>query len=32
MNRSELKKKKIPELKEMLKQAGKPVSGTKTFL
>ena len=24
MNRSELKKKKIPELKEMLKQAGKP--------
>jgi hypothetical protein len=32
MNRAELKKKKIPELKEMLKQAGKPVSGTKNVL
>jgi hypothetical protein len=32
MNRSELKKKKIPELKQMLKQAGKPVSGTKDTL
>jgi hypothetical protein len=32
MNRSELKKKKIPELKQMLKQAGKPVSGTKDVL
>jgi hypothetical protein len=32
MNRAELKKKKIPELKEMLKKAGKPVSGTKDVL
>jgi len=32
MNRSELKKKKIPELKEMLKQAGKPISGNKDVL
>ena len=32
MNRAELKKKKIPELKQMLKQAGKPVSGTKNVL
>jgi len=32
MNRSELKKKKIPELKEMLKQAGKPISGNKDTL
>jgi hypothetical protein len=32
MNRAELKKKKIPELKELLKKAGKPVSGTKDVL
>jgi hypothetical protein len=32
MNRSELSKKKIPELKEMLKTAGKPVSGNKSVL
>jgi hypothetical protein len=32
MNRSELKKKKIPELKEMLKQAGKTITGNKDVL
>ena len=32
MNRAELSKKKIPELKEMLKQAGKPISGNKNVL
>jgi len=32
MNRSELSKKKIPELKELLKKAGKPISGNKDVL
>jgi hypothetical protein len=32
MNRSELSKKKIAELKEMLKKAGKPISGNKDTL